>query len=369
MSYKLRNRLEVMVEISSNGEYVEFPLGQSCTLSELNIIESTRLFIPTLYLQVEDGIGFFQQYPLIDGTKIRISMVTQGTVLTQSEFVVYGSRNNFNGSGSTYKIDGYLNAPLYWFASSCECYKATSSSVISQIAAYCGLNSDTVSTADSQLWAQGNRTYCAFVHYLTSHGYRSGTSYLVSAVTADGTLKLRDVNNLTDEMQNVVCYTTKENYYTCTDINITSESAISNGFGGGYAFSLVNQQTNGTPQICKELSVKVNEKNLNLDADLGKAVKRSRIAHGYIRADTNQNFWLGTYQNERYAKVYTVNADLIINSYTKLTPLSRFNLVTLDEQHQADETNSGTYIVVSRCIIIRGANYAERITATRQGMN
>ena len=368
MGYQLKNRLDVAIEYEvSDGQYIELPLAQGTTLTELYMVESTKLSVPTLYVQIEDGLKYFTQYALLDGRRIAVSLSINGQPLVQSRFRIFGFSSNYNGKTTTYKIDGYLDCPLYWFGTSCNCYNGTSSYVISEVARLCGLNAYTDQTHDSQLWAQGNMTYNDFVSYVVKHGYRNNNSYMVRCLWLDKSLLYKDVNSITTPTANVIANSSKDGYFTCTDLNIKANSGLNNA-SGGYA-SIVQTSDITGDNLYNKLTVNKGEAYLNTNQQINSQIKRGVVQYGYISPNMNENYWLGTYQNFRYAKLYNVDCAMIINNPSSLRPLSAFNLVANDTEDTMDTSDSGLYIVDTRTICIKGVTYAERINATRKGVN
>ena len=368
MGYKLQEKLELVIEFEYEQAYVEFPFDTNQnTLTELSMCESTKFIIPTLYLQLEDGAGFFKQCPLVDGQRVRISLSVKGQVTNSRVFRIYSQSVMFNGISDQAKIDGYLDCPVYRYSSSCQGYNGTTANVIEQVASQCGLQADVIPTSDKQVWMQSNRTYSDFVTYLTCHGYAGANSYLVSGVTLDRILKYRDVNNIKDDPFNLIVHNSRDGYITCTDINVSSNSGLTNGFGG-YASTMVNMLDSVER---KDLTVKKNNRTLSINTDLVREIKRSNIHYSLYRADLNPNYWDAEYQNDRYARLYNVTASMIITMPSEIHILSSLNLAIFD-QTGGDKVNakdSGLYIADTKTVYIRGTNYAERITATRMGIN
>lgn len=367
MGYKLKNKLELAIQFEVGSKFVEFPLANESVLTELCITESTRIAVPTIYLKVNDGDGFFNLCPLLDGNRLTVSMIAEGKVLAKSVFRIFSFTSTFVGTSNSYTIEGYLDCPKYWLSSNCSVYDGNSSFVVSEIARICGLTAETDQTHDSQLWCQGNLTNSQFISYMTKHGFKNNTSYLVSALRTDGTLVYKDVNAIKDADVNVVAYSRRQGYVTATDINIRSNSGLNNATGG-YASLMVDSSLVREDQVYKNLTVTNLENILNLNAQVASGIKRDMVYHSLIGADQNSNYWLGTYQNTRYAKLYNVDCAMITDMPTPLSPLRSFKLA-VSESGNLNTSNSGLYIVDTKTIIIRGVVYAERINATRKGVN
>lgn len=361
MSYKLRNKLEVSITLTQNSNIIDIPLDNYCALSELNITESTKYAVPLLYLELQDASQFFTRNPLYDGQLLTVSILTNGIALQQSKYRVYAFKTRFTGTAVTVQIDAYLDCPKYWFETSIRTFNSNSSSVISEIASKCGLKADVVSTNDKQLWCQGNMSNSKFCHYLASHGYKTKSSYMVVALNAESKLIYRDVNHIKDGYFNVTQYTQVENSYTATDVAVSSISGLNNCIGGGYGLKLVDQQKS---KIHNDLTV---TKSVDYNTEVADSISQSVVRFSNLRPDVTSNLWVGNYQNMRFSKLFSAEASMIINNYTKITLLNKINLTALLYDGAPDKVNSGEYIVDTRSIIIRGSNYAERITACRLG--
>ena len=370
MAFNINNQLEVVIEFETSKEvFTEFPCTDVCTLSELNMTESVKFHVPLLYLQLEDGIEFFSHFPFTDGCRIRITILINSQPFQRAEFRVFNHISTLTAVGKTFKIDAYLNCPKYWFGSDCVGYRGSTSQVIQQIALLNKFQTDCDTTQDSQLWMQGNMSYADFVRYLTQHGFAGVGSYMMSGLSLTQTLVYRNVNKLTEANIKVATYADSPGFFKATDINISSNSGLNNGGGGGYASLLREQKTNAKDATFNSLDVKLKEQNINIDTNLVSEVKRSKVQFSYFNPDQSPNLWQGVYQNDRYSRLYTINCNMIIDSPTPLTLLTPYSLSAYMPGGGVDTKNSGVYIVDTRCIIVRGNKYAERISSCRMGVN
>ena len=370
MAFNINNLLEAIIEVEvAKDTFLEFPCVDACMLSELNMTESVKFHVPLLYLQLEDGVEFFNQFAFVDGCRIRITILMGGKPFQGTVFRVFNHTSTLNPTGQTIKIDAYLDCPIYWFSSSCKGYRGSSAQVIREIANLCKLGCEADSTQDSQLWMQGNLSYAEFVRYLTQRGFAGKGSYMMSGLTLSSNLLYKNVNKISDPQVKVAAYTESSGFFKATDMNIYSNSGLNNGGGGGYASLMRKQDVSGEDATYSKLNVTMKESNINFDTTLASDVSRSKVNFSYFNPDQSMNYWEGVYQNDRYSRLYTVNVDMIIDSPTPLTLLSPFSLSAYQSQGQIDAKNSGMYIVDTRCLIIRGNKYGERISACRMGVN
>ena len=368
MGYQLQNRITVVIEYEvETNQFIEVPIDSGTTLTQMYMVESTKIAIPTLFLQLEDGLLFFTKYALLDGRRIKISLLTSGQAIQQCTFRIFSFQSEFNGKVNTYKIDGYLDCPLYWFATSCQTYRGSSSSVLNQIAVRCGLTYTGDVTHDSQLWVQGNRTNCDFVNYVATHGYKSNTSYMVKCVYLQGALAYKDVNAITSSKYTVVVDDTREGCYVATDINIRANSGL-NGANGGYA-SLMNVNDLSQSASYNSLVTINTERSPNFNTGINQQIKRGIVDFNCLSTDANEHFWAGTYQNFRYSKLYNVECSMMLNTVSELYPLVGVNLSVNETSKTLDTSDSGLYVVNTRTVCVIGVNYGERITCTRKGVN
>lgn len=362
MGYQLKNKLTIAIYVEVNGQRLEVPLTSQTTLTEMYLVESTRQSVPTLYLQLEDGDRFFSQCPLLDGQRIYVVVQPYNQQAVQYSFRVYSYSSQFNGLTNTYRIDGYLDCPKFWFGTSCGSYNGSTSSVINQVASQCGIFAECDTTHDSQLWMQNNRTFNDFVRYLTAYGYVNDNSYMVRSLNLNNTLVYRNVNAIVNHACEVVAYSQKEGAVLATDIRVKSNSGLNNAVGG---YSSIMQGE----QAYKNLTVDQTERNLALNADINSQIGRGKIGHSYVSFNQYSDYWKAAYQNLRYSKLYSVDCAFLTSQVTPLNPLKAFRLAVPESQGELDVSDSGLYIVDTRTICVRGVTYAERINGTRKGVN
>lgn len=361
MGYQLKNKLSLSIYVEHNQQLVEIPLTGQTTLTQMYLVESTRQAVPTLYLELQDGDKFFSAYPILDGQRIVVVVQPYESVTRQYVFRVFSFSSNFTGITTQYKIDAYADHVNYWFGTSCEGYNGSTSSVIQTIASKCGLTSEVDATHDSQLWMQSNRTYNDFVSYLSSNGYVNDESYMVRCLRLDSTLVYKNVNQIKQPLCEVVVYTEKQGAVLATDANVKSNSGLNNMQN----YSAVMQG----PDAYTNLSFTPTENNLSINTQINSQVKRGKISYQYVGFNTYTDYWKARYQNNRFAKLYNVDCSFITPSVTDLSPLNAFQLSIPDSEGQLDVSDSGLYIVDTRTICVAGVSYAERINATRKGIN
>ena len=174
----------------------EFPFSKESHLGVLHMVESSKLEIPMIRLQLTDGIKFFKNNPdlLVEGCQLRVSLTARDVADAEYTFRVNSIKNTPSQLGDVIDIDGYLDFPKFWIETTNLTYaNKTSNDVLMEVAAYAGLEYDGVTTADSQTWHGAKKRVHAFCSMVANHGYASQSSCMKLAVCLDGTMRYKNV--------------------------------------------------------------------------------------------------------------------------------------------------------------------------------
>lgn len=367
MGYIVNGQIEVSIFISDK----EYPLGAINLLNWLHITTTVRHKLPTLGFQITDVQHVFDRIGLLDGTPIRVVVKANGKQAKTYLFRLFNRKREFNGSAYVWSIYGYWDAPLFWTASSLAALEGTSNAVLSQIAKKTGLKYDGTATNDSQIWVPRNRSYSTWAKDIVDHAWASDQSCMIMGVDLDGTLRLKDVNNLPQATQKIVGYTYAEDAMTASDIRVAASSGLNNALSG-YQNMRVAQSTTAddTHLTIKDLKFTADVKaplyNEDLKGQLGRgAVRFAPIDCGNV----HQNYEKAQYQNLRYRNLFSLGLDALVTDTVDVQLGERINLSLQIEETNQDTPNSGVYTVTGRALYVQGANYAELVGMARHGTN
>jgi hypothetical protein len=354
-AYIVQGRLEISVYINN----IQFPLDTMNVLGFLHVGWSTRKLLPTFHMSISDVQHVLDQVELQDGIPIRIVVKPYSSTTVTYNFRKFHHKKQFNGNCFIYEMDGYLDVVKYWTGTANAGIRGTSNDVLSQIAQQCGLQYDGVSTNDSQLWMQRNRTYGEFATNTAWRGYVSDTSFVRCGVDPRGILMYRDVNNLPPPQSTIVLGQFVNGSYTAVDYEPAAKSGLNNKMVGDVA-NAAHNQLSFTPDSTSPL--------LNLAV-------RSQMVTGYQSfggidvGNTHDNYEKALYQNIRYANLYGLDVEFLMQTPTPFTLFDTFTFSVDQESNKQDVAYAGTYTVAAKAFLVSGANYAEKLLGVRQGTN
>jgi hypothetical protein len=366
VGYQVTDRLECSVFINDT----EFPLDTLNVLNYLHIAWTTRGILPTFRMGLFDARHSLDTIQLQDGIPVRIVLKPLQSTSITFNFRKFNHRKTFNGMGFVYDMDGYLDFPLYWAGTALTGYQGTSDNALSQICSTCGLQYSGTSTNDSQLWMQRNRTYAEFANTIKKRGYASSQSYMEMGVNPNGTLVYKDVMNLAAPTQTIVLGQYVQNAFTAVDYMPHAQSGMPNKMTGyqntRYAQSMVS--TLSTPNANVTFTPDSTAPLLN--SALPPIIQRGYQSFGGIDVgNTHENYETAIYQNMRFANLFSLDVEFLIQTPTTFGLLDTFTFSVDQEQNKQDQAFAGTYVVAGRALAINGANYAEKILGTRMGTN
>lgn len=371
MAFSLSNGLSVSLRLGD----AEFPLDTVNRIKMLHIVESVQLQVPQLTLELIDATNLISRIGLQDGLPISISISNQNVILQDLTFRLFSYKPEQENNVQKYTITAYLDIPKYWFGMARSSIRGTSSDALAQIAQTCGLDYTGIATNDSQLWVPGLKKYSSFARYIAERGYATASSCMVLAINLMKSMVYADIMNQPVPVITLASMNTaNENDYPVIDYNISSYS------GGGV--------TNGgyfTTRVCSRIHVDqppvssiIETVNVNQNVN---APQISSIVRGLIGTRQVVNFGLidcgnasekhdaALYQNYRLKSLFTINADFVLSMPCPLSVCVPFQFNATDNSGQPNVIDSGIYITCSRVIYLNGANYFEKIAASRIGTN
>jgi hypothetical protein len=366
-AYIVQGRLEVSVYINN----VEFPLDSQNVLGFLHVGWSTKTLLPTFHMSISDVQHVLDSIELQDGIPIRIVVKPLSTPTVTYNFRKFHHKKQFNGNCFIYEMDGYLDVVKYWTGTTNAGVQGTSNDVLSQIASTCGLQYDGISTNDSQLWIPRNRTFGEFASNVRWRGYVSDTSFTSLGIDPRGILIYRDVNNLPPPQTTITLGQYTNGSYTAVDYDPQAKSGLNNKMiGYQNARNDQSMTSSTTTQAYSQLSFSPDVTSPLINLTVRQQAARGYQSYGGIDVgNTHENYEKALYQNLRYANLYGLNVEFMIQTPTPLTLFDTFTFSVDQEQHKQDVAYAGTYTVAAKAFLITGANYGEKLLGVREGTN
>lgn len=370
MGYVLQNRMEVSLYFSG----IEFPLVGINVLNSLQIDMSIKVLLPTINLVLTDELEVISKSSLVqDGTPLSVVIKAMGDPDSKTyTFRVFKYRSFRATMGTMYQIDGYLDYQKYWLQTSNTGILGTSNHVIGEVAAQCGLKYDGTNTNDSQLWLPQNRTYAVFVKKILENAYASDSSLIMSGVSFDGTLMLRDFNAPPgNDVVQVVLGEYVEGARTVTDYTPKNNAGLNNMLTGYNNIRVAQSAVGNVHTIIKDLIFFPDSKTPFFSESTKNVAQRGFVMYGPINfGNVHEAFDQAYYQNQRYRNLLNAGVDFMSSMPTGLNLFDSFNFVDREvENHELNNSWSGMYKLTSMAIRVEGATYTEFFEGYRHGTN
>lgn len=357
MAYRVKDAIEISIRIND----MEYPLSNVNTLNYLHIAASTKFLLPTLCFSLVDVTQSLAEMNLSDASKIQVTLTCDGQVVSRN-FRVH-SWSHPPGQ-DVYTIDAFWDAPRYRVGTTDKTILGTSNSVLSSIADRCGLAYDGCSTLDTQRWVPRNKTYADFVTYVAAHGYVSDSSHLVAVVDSKGTLKYRDVRNLSKTFLGAYGYEASS-AYRVEEYVPSTKAGMNNALGGYRSTRLEHSALSDTSVSHDQLSFQPDSKNVLLNSDVRDLQARGVFSYAPLGfGNVHPNFQRARYQNARFDMLKSLSCEFMIFNPTLMEPLDAFRFST---SATTPSDYDGTYVLSSKVIYIQGNTYVEKHIGLREG--
>jgi len=368
------NRVYLKMQIGN----LQVPAG-ALVPKRIILHSDAKFLLPNVSMVLSDPTNFLGQSnnPLLDGLQIQMTLGTSSSDANVYKFRLFNPRRAVAEAGLDYKLTGYWDAPLYYFASDTMGYNTTSSSVINTIAGICGLQTNISGTTDTQGWYQANMRYGAFCRELAVHGYISNSSLMVIGVDLTGTLNYLDFNGINFGNAPTLASSPQKG----TTIFISQHKVLDN-FGlqnaiRGYKLQTVEQKLDGPNNHYTDIQLKVISSTQQLNSSIQGIISRARVEYSALGTGTDHALYYQAYHQN--LRGYALNASgLLVLCPSYVTGLDLFSPVNVNltanygKQNAATDPEvayNGAYVVIAKQIIVIAGNYAEKLWLARSGIN
>lgn len=371
MGYMVANRVELSLFIGD----IEYPLdlGSNNVLNYWHMAASTKFRLPTCCFSLLDASHALDKINLQDAIPIRLALRgNQGDLVTYN-FRRFNSNRVLTGDAWQYTVDGYWDSSRFWGGTAIASVNGTSNGALSTIAQQCGLGFSGTDTADQMLWMPGNRKMHDFASMIQDAGYVDDSSLMKWGVDLDGTLRYRNINNLPDKDRptKLLAYEQSQDSYTVVDYAPTVDSGFNNASTGYMNDQYIQSALAGSySSVESQITVTSDSRSPEYNKTAREQTVRGKVSHSPINFGTvHPKMERARYQNNRYSGLFSVGMEFLINTPTKVKLFDTINFTTQTEQQKEDRMFSGIYVVTGRVVYVKGATYAEKLYATRQGTN
>lgn len=374
MGYIIQDKIEISLFFSGD----EFPLNAYNSLSFLQIDISSKQALPQVALSITDASMFLSPNGYLqDAAPFSIVLKPTGSdVSTTFNFRIYKFREVKTVSGTRYQIDGFWDSLPYWLTTTSAGIRGTSDSVLSEIAASCGLRYSGTSTSDGQLWMPQNMTYAMWARDLALHGYVSDKSLMVlgvDVIDSQAVILYRDFNAIQTTPITMSIGQQVPGEVSCADFRVHANAGPANKNSGYHQVRYLQSAIGPDQTPYQSMEVTPNSRSPLYSMDARATAKRgsflySGIDFGNVNPDSYEK---GRYINARGAGLLSAKIDVMAINYTGIRLFDRINVVARNESSNAEVDNawSGLYTVTSLSYRIDTTNYSEVVEGYRDGTN
>lgn len=369
MSVEVQDKVSVSLFI--DGEEVLF--GRANTLHSLQVSESVDLSVPMLHLSLSDQYEQISSEGMMaDGALIRVVLhprTDASKTKLDATFRLNSVNRTTEGGITKVSLDAYLDVPLYWHAASSREFKGTSSACLSSLAADCGMDSEVDSTCDAQTWYPAQTVNHLWARQVSQHGFKSSSSCMQLAVTANKRLLYKDLNLSRPHKDRMSYVEVRPEYILVTDAAPSIRSGTSNHVGG-YYYGRVRQSIKSGVQVMSQVSAPKarGDKSLMVNKTLHSKVELGRTRFAPIDVgNTHDNYESAYHQNLRLKSLYAASMAVLTPECTDLQLLDWVQFA-VDSNYGSMASFSGLYQVMSKASILRGTDYVERFELGRRAL-
>jgi hypothetical protein len=365
MAIGIKDRLQFQLQV--NGKEVDL---QQNTLDYFHLVESVRLHLPMMTLQLQDISKFFSRNDyLVDGAPIKITLGVEGKNYIFN-MRLFNHREITNQGVQAYRIHAYLDAPKFWTSSLVDTITGTASYVLKKICDDTGLTYTGENTNDQQIWIPHNRKCTEFTKDVANRAYLSDQACLKMGVTTEKVMKLIDISKLKDmEVKQVFSNIPQSGESLIADWRLVNKSGFFNSVSG-YQDSHISQSVIKDDVIVKATQVVKNSAKLMMNTAIKSAIGQNRVQFAPIDVgNVNENYERGKYQNIRLGNLFNTGIEFVTPSIVKAELMEAVNVQLSRPGISGITSVSGKYLVTSKVFYMSNLNFVQKVEVYRHGIN
>ncbi len=322
------------------------------------IIEN-QVSVPAILLTLNDTNNMFRNdYALVDGTKLEVTMGTTKEQCRTYNFRVFSVKEGQSAAGSTIlEVLALFDFPKFLFDTKSWVVKGNSQTAIQTIATDCGLEFDTdQTTSDVMKWVSAATSARQFISVIQRHMYLNEDAYLSTILDAQGKIICRDLTRqMTRKPQHKMCYNFvgEPGSILVQEIQHKSVAGTMNA-AYNYGEKIVWNSSDGNTNTLSTLS-HVAADPLNVNSDIRDSLAAARKTYVANTTDINyhENWVRAEYTNKRNAAAYTDGLRVLILGQEPAIELYdsvdlQAGLSDSNVEMRPDPKISGQWIVVGR---------------------
>jgi len=375
---------KLFVSLKVDGTEVEY-----ANLVNIITCEGNGALIPTIKISLTDPTSAFSSdKALTEGNEIEISFAkspSDNQVQPRKYRIFTPDRNN-KALNPSLVIVGYLDAPDYITRSARESYVGTSESVISAVAAKCGLSFSGPSSfdgrtpSDYQTWLNVCCNRASFIQHVTKHGWMDEFSGMSTALTSYGEVRYRNLIDLINTPVDRIRYVFVHNAASASADKGKTAYVVKDARDSSLAGLMCNWRNYGSTRVqnmlrgeydkFKELQVKIPGSYLPINKEVADRVERARIEYAPLDCgNVHRCYEQSKYQNIKLNALFSERVSILLDQVSEVQLYDVVVYRQQDADPQQPIKNTDIYIVVGKTQMVSGGtHYAERIELKRMSL-
>lgn len=356
-------------------------------IERITMTEGGGALSPAIELILNDyANSLSKELALTDGNELLITVgKTVSDINTQSrKYRVFGIRTLPTPMGPRMQVIGIYDAPGYLTGSMRESFRGTTGDVIKTIASRCGLSYygpetfNGAKTNDNQVWLNVAKSRAMFVQQTSRHGYIDDHSAMMCVLTSLGQLRYLNLNDVIETPKEKIKRMFAHNTFKSDDPKLvtypvrearTRSSAGLMNTWQNYGSTRVEHSLDGEKISHTKVDVQTSADYLPINNVVKKQVARSRLEYSPLDCgNTHDNFTRAQYQNLKLLALFSEHVSILTYDVTDLQPLDVVIYRQANSDPKVPVSNSDIYLVVAKSIVVKSANYAERIELVRHNI-
>lgn len=365
-------------------EIEDQPMGPSANLiSQITMHDGFGISTPTLAVYFQDQSGELQNsMNLVEGIKCTITLAKNAIKDKRiaRSYSLWQVQREVTNDGPMLKAIFTLRVPKWSTSVYCEALTGTSSDVIGNLAASCGLRYEGPENScdDSMTWINPHTTRANFTEDVAMRGYCGEASCMVRVLTMNSEVRYKDLFHLmTLDPEATFAMNTEADGKT-KPIHFARETKMIGGSGlmshwVNYGQTQYNHSLDSSGDWVIDgmnapvfgPALPVNEK-VRSELDAPARVNYTGFDPGTMPNDASnvhEHYEQALYQNVRGLALFSERIKLLTDNFTELNTLDVVEYVQKDASGPKDVDSlalNGKYIIVGKIINIKnGHNYAE----------
>lgn len=379
---------KIFIDIKIDGKSLDGPN----LVSSILMLEGTPVTAPSIKMVLVDHGGMLtKDLCLTDANEITVTVgKTPDDIKTITrKYRSFNVNQQHGPDGPVLVVLGVYNAPKYTMAAARDSYEGTSSQVLKQLSASCGLDYDGPESFngrtmdDSQVWLNVAKSRASFAqHMVAKHAYQDDYSAMSAALTSLGVLRYRNLMDVISTPVDEIKYMFALNImpgeedksarevYIVNKTKEFSQAGVMNNLHN-YGSVQVSDGVSGQTAVEEKLDVKTSAPFLAINGTVSEEIgQATRLSYGLLDCgNVHAKYYRAEYQNVRQLALFTERLSVIVDVPTEVQLYDPVIYAQGQNYEARAVRNTDVYVVVGKTLFVqKGSIYGERIELVRMSI-